>query len=59
MIPASLRRVLDNQKAAPVGDVTTIWRDGTIITERQGKPLQQIPNIPALPDLDDDNPFPP
>lgn len=58
MIPDSLRRVIA-QNAAPRGDITTIWRDGTVIRESHRGEVKQLPSIPALPDQDDDNPFPP
>lgn len=38
MIPASLRKVLDKQRAGPAGDVTTIWRDGSVLRGRKARP---------------------
>jgi hypothetical protein len=61
MIPASLRRVIDQQNAGPRGDLTTIWRDGRVIREPAFGPMRDLMPIDGLPCSfpgTADNPFP-
>jgi hypothetical protein len=60
MIPASLRRVLEPRLAGAGVEITTIWRDGSVLREVKGR-VVELESIPALPHsfpATSDDPFP-